>query len=80
MTHMAIVFLLFLCFDLKKGMRDADPRLWSCPTNGCFLLAIDPLVVGEMPLWAPILFAVPLVALWGNCIALLIYMLFVEVC
>ena len=38
----AIFFLFFLCFEWKKGIRDADPRFWSCSTNGCFLLALDP--------------------------------------
>ena len=42
MTHLAIFFLFFLCFEWKKGIRDADPRFWSCSTNGCFLLALDP--------------------------------------
>lgn len=42
MTHLAIFFLFFLCFEWKKGICDADPRLWSCSTNGCFLLALDP--------------------------------------
>jgi hypothetical protein len=43
-----------------------------------FLAGIRPTAVGEMPLQAKLLFGLPLMALWGNCIALLIYMLFVE--